>query len=112
MPQKLTETATLQCDKGAAPSQLKVSSQNFCKADNKLVATEQDKQAEANIPNFGVCAITKSKCAPAVVQWQKTTDKDTVNNYKILLETSFCMCSIGGKIKPQNTGHSEAHGAD
>ena len=67
MPQKITETALLQCDKGAVPSQLKVTSQNFCRANNKLIATEKDKQAETNVPNFEVCAVTKSKCSPALL---------------------------------------------
>jgi hypothetical protein len=109
MPQKLTETAFLHCDKGAKPSQLKVTSQTFSKADNKLVATEQDKQPETNIPSFGVCAITKSKCTPAIIKWDKTTEKDVINDYKILTEESTCNCSIGGKISIQHKGHSEIH---
>ncbi len=109
MPQKLTEKALLLCDKGAAPSQLKVTSQTFSKAEDKLVATEQDKQSEANIPSFGVCAITKSKCTPAIIKWEKTAEKDTINNYKILTEDSTCQCSVGGKISVQNKGHDEKH---
>ena len=80
MPQKLTETALLLCNKGATPSQLKVTSQTFSKAEDKLVATEQDKQSESNIPSFGVCTNTKSKCTPAIIKWNKTTEKDTINN--------------------------------
>lgn len=110
MPQKLTEQAILLCDKGAKPSQLKVTSQDYCKADNKLVATEQDKQAESNIPNFGMCAITKSTCSPAVIQWDKATEKDTLNGYKILTEESTCQCTVGGKISVQHKGHGEKHG--
>lgn len=109
MPQKLTEKALLFCDKGAKPSQLKVTSQTFSKAESKLIATEQDKQPETNIPNFDVCAITKSKCNPTVIKWDKTTEKDTINSYKILTEDSTCQCTIGGKISVQNKGHNEKH---
>ncbi|MCY0977041.1 DUF4280 domain-containing protein [Chryseobacterium wangxinyae] len=109
MPQKLTEKALLLCDKGAKLSQLKVTSQTFSKAEDKLVATEQDKRAETNIPNFGVCAITKSKCNPAVIKWEKTTEKDVINNYKILTDESTCQCSVGGKISVQHKGHNEKH---
>ena len=109
MPQKLTETALLLCNKGAIPSQLKVTSQTFSKAEDKLVATEQDKQPETNIPSFGVCTITKSKCTPAIIKWDKTTEKDTINNYKILTEESTCNCSVGGKISVQDKGHAEKH---
>ena len=109
MPQKLTETALLLCDKGAKPSQLKVTSQTFSKANGKLIATEQDKQAETNIPNFGVCAITHSKCTPAILKWDKTTEKDSINNFKILTEESTCQCTIGGKISIKDKGHTEKH---
>ena len=109
MPQKLTENALLLCDKGAKPSQLKVTSQTFSKAEDKLIATEQDKQPETNIANFGVCAITKSKCTPAIIKWDKTTEKDTINHYKILTEESTCNCSVGGKISVQDKGHGEKH---
>ncbi|HEX8575367.1 MAG TPA: DUF4280 domain-containing protein [Flavobacterium sp.] len=109
MPQKLTEKALLLCDKGAKPSQLKVTSQTFSKAEDKLVATEQDKQPETNIPNFGVCAVTKSNCTPAIIKWDKTTEKDTINNYKILTEESTCQCSVGGKVTVQDKGHKEKH---
>ena len=112
MPQKLTEKALLLCDKGSKPSQLKVSSQTFSKVEDKLIATEQDKQPETNIPNFGVCAITKSKCTPAITKWDKTTEKDTINNYKILTEESTCNCSVGGKISIQEKGHTEMHSAE
>jgi Domain of unknown function (DUF4280) len=109
MPQKLTENAILICDKGAIPSLLKVTSHSFCKADGKLVATEQDKQAESNIPSFGVCMITKGKCTPALIQWQNTTEKDEINGYKILTVDSTCQCMIGGKISIQHKGHGEQH---
>lgn len=105
MPNIITDTAKLQCDKGAAPAQLKVSSQNFSRADNKLVATESDKAANTNIMPFGVCGITKAACTPAVLQWEKAAKKDTINNLKILLETSICKCTIGGNIMVMDKGH-------
>lgn len=43
MPQKITESAQSQCDKGTTPSFLQVNSQDFSKADDKLIATEEDK---------------------------------------------------------------------
>lgn len=112
MPQKLTEKAILLCDKGAKPSQLKVTSQDFCMAEGKLIATEEDKQAETNIPNFGACTVTRSKCSPSVVKWDKTTEKDEINGCKILTENSTCQCSIGGKISVQDKGHQELHEAE
>ena len=109
MPQKITEKAILVCDKGAKPSELKVTSQDFCTADGKLIATEKDKQAETNIPNFSACSVTRSKCNPVPVKWQKTADKDTINDHKILTEESTCNCSIGGIIAIRHKGHDEKH---
>ncbi|PZF70987.1 DUF4280 domain-containing protein [Taibaiella soli] len=109
MPQKITEHAMLLCDKGTATGQLKVTSQNFCKAADKFIATEQDKQAEVNIPGFGNCTVTKNKCVAAIIQWNQTSGKDTINGYKILTENSICQCSVGGKITIQNKGHTETH---
>jgi hypothetical protein len=105
MPQKITETALLQCDKGSTSSQLKVTSQNFCKADNKLLATEEDKKANKNIMPFGVCSITQKRCMLSPITWQQTTEKDTICYHKILLETSTCLCSVGGKISVKHKGH-------
>jgi hypothetical protein len=112
MPEKLTEQATLICDKGTAPAQLKVTSQTFSYANDKLVATEQDKATNINIASFGVCAITRSTCIPAAIAWQHTTQKDDINGFKILTEDSTCMCSIGGTISVQHKGHSEMHETD
>lgn len=117
MPQKVTDTALLKCDQGASPSQLTVTSQDFAKADDKLIATEQDKQANTNIKPFGVCKLKPSSagylpCIPAPIAWSDTTEKDTINDYKILTEKSKCKCGTGGKISIQNVGHSEKHEAE
>ena len=114
MPQKITDTAQLSCNQGTAPSNLSVTSQNFSTAEGKHIATEQDKQANTNIKPFGQCKLKPSSggylpCIPAPTVWQKTTEKDTINNYKILTEDSFCMCSTGGKIGVADKGHGEKH---
>lgn len=109
MAAKITEQAKLICDKGTAPAQLKVTSQNFCKADNKLIATEMDKQANTNIPAFGSCSIMQKDCQPLPTSWANTTIKDSINELKILTEASFCSCSLGGKISIIHKGHSGIH---
>lgn len=114
MSQIITETAELQCDKGTVTSALAVTSQNFSRAENKLIATEQDKQAYTNIKPFGKCKLKPSSsgyrpCVPAPIAWRKTTEKDTVNGYKILLENSVCPCSTGGTISVKAKGHEGDH---
>jgi hypothetical protein len=107
--QLITETALLQCDKGAITTKLAVTSQNFSLAESKLIATEQDKQANVNIQSFSICSITKKTCIPAPTIWQQTTEKDTINGFKILTENSFCKCSLGGKISIKINGHEGKH---
>ncbi|SHL93462.1 protein of unknown function [Chryseobacterium carnipullorum] len=114
MPQKITDTAQLSCNQGTAPSKLIVTSQNFSTAEGKHIATEQDKQANTNIKPLGQCKLKPTSggylpCIPAPTAWQKTTERDTINNYKILTEDSFCMCNTGGKITVDNKGHEEQH---
>lgn len=98
MSERILDGAKLFCNKGSKPSKLKVTSQQVVKIDSKLVATESDKKADVNIPNFGVCSITQKTCKPALINWQDTAP-DKINSSKVLHKKSFCPCSIGGKIK-------------
>lgn len=114
MPQKITDTAQISCNQGMTPSNLSVTSQNFSTAEGKAIATEQDKQVNVNIKPFGQCKLKPTlggylPCVPAPITWEKTTEKDTVNSYKILTEDSFCMCGTGGKIVIDSKGHGENH---
>lgn len=110
MSQKITQTAQLQCSKGTTQSELFVTSQNFCKADDKLIATEKDVEPNKNIQPFGNCKLNYNRtCKPQPDQWQKTAVKDTINHYKLLTDKSICPCTIGGIISIIDAGHSEKH---
>ena len=52
MPQIITDTAELSCNQGTATSKLTVTSQDFVTIEGKAMATEEDKQANANILPF------------------------------------------------------------
>ncbi|SMO72624.1 protein of unknown function [Chryseobacterium rhizoplanae] len=109
MPEIITERASLLCDKGVTPSLLKVTSNCFYQADNKLIATEEDKQTEINIGSFGICTVTKIKCIPVIAKWENTAKDTCINNHKVLTEKSTCHCGTGGKISVTNKGHCEKH---
>ena len=65
MPQKVTQSAQLQCDKGTKPSELKVTSQNFSSFEGKLIATENDAKPNENILPFGSCKVKNNQtCTP------------------------------------------------
>ena len=51
----------------------------------------------------------RSQAPDYLDKWDKTTEKDTINHYKILTEESTCNCSVGGKISVQDKGHGEKH---
>lgn len=86
MPHIVTATAQLHCDKGAAPSSLKVTSQHYSCYDDKPIATEQDKAPEANIPSFGTCTITRSRCTPAPLGWDSPAEKEEIDGMRVLAE--------------------------
>ena len=114
MPQEITETAKLQCDQGTITTALKVTSQQFAKINNKLQATEEDKQANVNIMPFGQCKLKPTTsgylpCMPAPTKWEQTAEKDTINDLKILTDKSTCQCAVGGKISVTHKGHNEQH---
>ena len=102
MPQHITDTTQLQCDKGTIPTPITVTSQSFMSIEWKLQATEEDKQPNINIKPFGQCKLKPISggflpCIPAPIQWQDTSIFQ-INGKKELLDTSTCSCSVGGKI--------------
>lgn len=100
MSKKVLDGAKLFCDKGSTSSSLKVLSQKIVTIDDKLVGTESDFNTGKNIPPFGICSITQKTCIPSTLKWTNTHKTDKINNNKVLLNTSECPCSLGGKIKP------------
>lgn len=102
----VTENAQIQCMLGTKPQKIIVTSQSFLKIEGALVATEDDKQANINIPSFGNCKCNpyNPPCVPAPQGWQMTAEKEIINGKKKLIRDSFCMCSKGGKISFIDTG--------
>ena len=110
MPQKVTATAQLQCDKGTKPTALTVTSQTFMKIEDKLQATEEDIKPNENIMPFGQCKLKMYSgglfpCVPAPTKWQDVSVFD-IDNKKELLDTSTCPCSVGGKISVVKSAQS------
>ena len=106
----ITENAVLQCNKGTTQSQLLVTSQIFFSIENKLVATEKDKQPIQNIKPFGKCKLKPTKgrylsCMPSPKCWKQTSNKNKINEALLLLNTSICTCSIGGTITIKDKGY-------
>ncbi|WP_336960502.1 DUF4280 domain-containing protein [Chryseobacterium contaminans] len=97
MPQYITDTTLLKCDKGTTPTPITVTSQSFMHIDGMLQATEEDKQPNINIKPFGICSILRSSCTPNLIHWESTSVFE-IEGKKELLDNSICQCSTGGKI--------------
>lgn len=102
MPQHITDTTQLKCDKGTGPTPITVTSQSFMSIEGKLQATEEDKQPNTNIKPFGQCKLKPTTggflpCIPAPIKWQDTSVFE-IDGKKELLDNSTCQCSVGGKI--------------
>lgn len=106
MSKKILDGAKIFCDKGSVCSKLKVTSQQIVKTDGKLVGTDMDKAPNVNIQPFGVCSITQKSCVPAPINWIKTHASHVINNQQLLLDSSECLCSVGGKIKPLHVNYN------
>lgn len=98
MPQPVTHGAQMQCDKGTAPSQIKVTSQNHAAINGKLQATNMELVAEENIPSFGKCTVTRSQCISHATRWRNTTSFAAIDGMEELTTASTCKCSLGGTI--------------
>ena len=110
----ITDTAKMKCTAGTIETSLVVTSQTHDSVNNKLQATEEDKQANVNIMPFGQCKLKPTSsgylpCMPAPTKWEQTAEKDTINDLKILTEKSTCQCAVGGKISVTHKGHNEQH---
>ena len=100
MPQIITDTAELSCNQGTVITALKVTSQQFAKINDKLQATEEDKQANANILPFKQCKLKPASsgylpCVPVPTKWEQTAVKDTINERKIAGKIIVCPNSNG-----------------
>ena len=63
------------------------------------IANEADRIPLVNILPFGVCQVTRTPCVPAPIMWERVADTGvTALGGRPLLDTSKCMCGVGGKI--------------
>ncbi|AVM55729.1 DUF4280 domain-containing protein [Capnocytophaga sp. oral taxon 864] len=108
--ESITDSARMKCSEGSKESTLIVTSQNHDFINGKLQATEEDKQANINIPPFGQCRLKPTSggylpCMPIPTQWENTSFA-TIDSKKELNKSSCMQCAIGGKITFTNSGEN------
>ena len=102
--------ALCQCNQGAAPTPLTVTSQQIVSVNGMLVATVADSAPLVNVKPFGICQqLTKlaagvpTPCIPAPTgPWTPGSKVDHINGFPVLTADSKVMCGVGGQITIAN----------
>ncbi|KMQ69999.1 hypothetical protein ACM39_00005 [Chryseobacterium sp. FH2] len=108
----MVDGAKCLCDKGAIPATLKVTSHTKTvfnsKDTDKWAATVEDLKFKEGASCFGSCKVKNNNpCSFAPIgKWIKPYEKVKVMEKSVLLETSYLMCSVGGKITIKHHGQS------
>ena len=113
MGQIVVTGAVLTCPFGAAPSNLKVTSQAVCTVGGKPAATIQDAQGLVNISPFGMCTslanpqvaaataaalgvLTPQPCMPMTAgMWIPTSPSTIIGGKPCLTSDCKCVCTNG-----------------
>lgn len=95
----IPDNSWLTCDKGSAPSRLKVTHHNNTKIYGENLASEMDMIPGENILPMGRCSVTGGSCKPDPVYWDKCNQGVKVNGYKLVFEDACLLCKQGGKVK-------------
>ncbi|NIG57590.1 PAAR-like protein [Chitinophaga sp. Cy-1792] len=111
----IPDNSWLTCDKGSAPSRLKVTHHNNTKIYGENLASEMDMVPGENIMPMGRCSASGGSCKPDPIYWDKCNKGVKVNGYKLVFEDACLLCKQGGKVKVDfnaPSGSSGSIGAD
>ncbi len=89
----------LRCDKGSAPTQLKVTHSPKASIYGDNIATEADKDFNVNVKPFGVCSVTQKACVMQPLYWDKCREGVKVNGLKLVVDEAHLLCAVGGRIE-------------
>lgn len=97
--------ALLRCDKGTVPCPLSVPSRTPTIA-GKSWCNTNDRDPLVNQLNFGICTVTQKPCPLTCnpLQWQNVQTSVDVAGRPALLECSYIMCTVGGRITFLDSG--------
>lgn len=107
------------CDKGTVPATLKVTSHsktifNSSGDNEKHTATLEDIQFKESNSCFGSCTVKNNNPCAFVPygKWKKPYEKLKIMDKEALIEISYLMCSVGGKITIKHHGQSVKMGSN
>lgn len=97
------------CNKGNKIATLKVISHSKVvfnsNQSDKWVATEEDVHFKEGTSCFGICSINNNPCYFSPTgKWQNVYNKLKILDKATIIENSYIMCSMGGKITIKNHG--------
>jgi len=99
----VTTGALIKCNCGSLITPLR-SSTSTVELAGQLACTTSDKIPMVNIMPFGICKTKMTPCIPALLLWLDFQPDVVFEGANPLLNTSWIMCSIGGKIEIVHTG--------
>lgn len=114
MAEYLKNGAKLKCSVGQMETDIIVTNAKNVNVQNTAAANETDKAIITNVPLFGECKLQPKpgggffpcNTAPAILQWQATKSDVNIGGSKAVIDTSFMTCSVGGIIKPSDSGQN------
>ncbi|RAJ88081.1 uncharacterized protein DUF4280 [Chitinophaga dinghuensis] len=107
----IPDNSWLTCDKGSAPTRLKVTHHNNTKIYGENLASEMDMIPGENIMPMGRCSASGGSCQPQPIYWDKCNQGVKVNGYKLVFEDACLLCKQGGKVKVDFNAPSGGGGA-
>jgi hypothetical protein len=101
----IKDIATMICDKGSLPCQIKASPK-VLSFNNSYCCSTIDKDPILNNFNFGICAITQKPCSGCIslLMWQDFKKDVFIDSHNALIDKSTINCATGGKIQFINSG--------
>lgn len=111
MAEYLRNGAKLKCSAGEKETDFKVTNSKKVLIQNEAAANETDSKIINNVPLFGQCKLQPNgsgffpcNTKPATLQWQSCKSDVNIGGAKAVLDTSFMTCTVGGIIKPNDSG--------
>ncbi len=111
MAEYIRNGAKLKCSAGELETNLIVTNSKKVLLQNEAAANETDNTIIENVPIFGPCKLQPNgsnffpcNTKPATLQWQACKSDVKIGGAKAAIDTSFISCSVGGIIKPTDSG--------
>ncbi|ADV50552.1 hypothetical protein Celal_3286 [Cellulophaga algicola DSM 14237] len=101
----IKDGATMICDKGSAPCQIKAT-KKVLTHNGVYSCSTIDKNPIVNTIDFAVCSITQKPCKGCIslLEWVDFKKDVFIEGKNALIDKTFINCAMGGKVQFLNSG--------